>query len=470
MNWLTRFFTRLAFWKRTPASRQLPAPEPFSVKSVSGPEMVPRSINGQTVSSRWTVEVASREALKKTTWVYVAIAKVATSLASAPLLVTDALGNELPNHPLQLLFNSPNEFTSQQDMVERLTYHLLLSGNGILSKNRGGLDAPATTLELWNVNPDHIAPVASDVDFISHYLYQLGSDKRVCANQDIVHVQLTDPEQPFWGLSPLHPSARVVDAETAAVDWNRVALNNRAVADGALVYDYDLSREQWLEARYQLREQHMGSDNARIPFVFGNSAKWQQLALTPVEMDFIESRRMTREEIVSTFGVPPILVGILDRATYSNYETARKAFWRDTIVPLSRNVADALTLAFNPDYPQDIRVTFDFSDNEVLSQLDPDNIDIAEKLWGMGVPFDLINERLRLGFDEFPGSNQSYIPTSVQNAAMANVDQFALTSGTASAEIIPERKQLAEPSELQKLATQTLEIVAEIKDDVDAAS
>lgn len=412
-----------------PAPSSVGTQSPFSgVKSVSGADAVSRQQSGKAVTDGMTVDKAVNEGMKSSVWVYACVAKLAASIASLPLVVKDNKGDLMPDSPLQLLLDSPNEFWSQQDLMERVAGHLMLTGNAIIAENRGeGRKSPAPVLELWTVKPDMIKPVPSSTDFISHYELNQAGIKRVIPASDIIHIQLTDPSNMFWGMSPLIAAAATVETEKAAVNWNRVSLQNRAVADGMLSFGADLTREQWLEARFRLRQQHMGADNARVPFVFGNQATWRSISMTPVEMDFIESRRMTREEICAVFGVPPILVGILDSATYSNFETARSAFWSDTIVPLMRNLTDAMTLAFRRDFG-DVVVDFDSSSNEVLSAVKADVVAIAQQLWSMGVPFEQLNDRLRLGFQPFAGWQQSYLPSSVVPAEILSVDQFALSS------------------------------------------
>ena len=91
-------------------------------------------------------------------------------------------------------------------------------------------------------------------------------------------------------------------------------------------------------------------DNAHTPWVLGAGANWQQMSLSPAEMDFINSRKFTREEICTIFQVPPPMIGIQDRMTYNNIETARKIFWMDTVTPLLEDIKDCFNLSLTPEF------------------------------------------------------------------------------------------------------------------------
>ena len=68
----------------------------------------------------------------------------------------------------------------------------------------------------------------------------------------------------------------------------------------------------------------------------------------------------------------------------------------------------------NPEY----KVVFDISTVKALQADLKEKVEIAKEFWGMGVPFDIINEKLELGFPKFEGSNFGYLPYSLAPAGM----------------------------------------------------
>jgi len=324
--------------------------------------------------------------------------------------------------------NKPNDYWTRQTFMARLMYFLMLGGNAIIHKNRGGRPAPAPVLELWLIHPDQIKPVPSKEKIVSHYEFKdANGRKRNIPAEDIIHLMLVDPSNMYWGLSVIQAAAKTIDTEVEAITWNKVAMQKRAVADGMFAFDQKLSREQWIEARMRIRTQHAGAKNAREPWVMGNNVKWVPMQMTPVEMDFIKSRKMGREEICTAFGVPPVLVGSEEKSTYNNYVTARLAYWEDTVVPLLVMVEQAITLGLTDDFQLgSTNLVFDLSKNKVLNQLTPDTITVASGLQQMGVPFNIINERLSMGIDEFVGWDVSYLASGLVPASQLQVDPFTM--------------------------------------------
>jgi len=180
-------------------------------------------------------------------------------------------------------------------------------------------------------------------------------------------------------------------------------------------FDAELTPDQVQEAS-QLIKERTGASNAREPLIT-SKASVQQLSLTPVEMDFMETRRFSREEVCGVYGVPSALIAEMGAVNLVNSETARKLFWLDTVIPLMDEIIDALNHCLAKEYgnSQQIRITYDTSNVAALQENYGDKITNAQKLWSMGVPLNVINQRLELGFDEddLPNGDTAYIPSGV---------------------------------------------------------
>ena len=388
------------------------------------------TIQGEPEWGDWTTENAIKNGYKESIWVYTSINKKAKAAASVPWKVfkmdqKTGEWEEQKNHPLEQLIERPNPFMTRKDLIERITAHLNLSGNAIHKKVRAATGAAkGRTIELWPMGPDGIRPVPDQREFISKY--EVKDSRNVVIEEidpaDLIHHMFLDPGNPYWGIGPLQIAAKTVDTDNEAVRWNKVALQNRAVTDGVFSFDNPLHTEEWEEARRQIRTQHQGSSNAREPWVLGSGAKWNQMSLSPAEMDFIESRKMTREEIAAVFDVPPPMVGLYENATLANIETARKIFWLDTMLPFLDDLQNSFNLTLTPEFQNPgevLEIRYDVSNVEALQENFSDKLDNADKLFKMGVSLKEINRRLELGLDEQSGWEVGYLPTGIIPASMA---------------------------------------------------
>jgi phage portal protein BeeE len=60
------------------------------------------------------------------------------------------------------------------------------------------------------------------------------------------------------------------------------------------------------------------------------------LTLTAEEAQYIETRKLNREEVCAAYDMPPPVVHILDRATFSNITEQMRSMYRDTMARTSR--------------------------------------------------------------------------------------------------------------------------------------
>ena len=93
-----------------------------SVRNSARPVHVGASQDGRPIHVNWSTQKAIDEGQKRNSWVFTAISKVSTGLASVPLLLEKRSGENWeaqPEHELQQLLNRPNPFMGRQDVAER---------------------------------------------------------------------------------------------------------------------------------------------------------------------------------------------------------------------------------------------------------------------------------------------------------------------------------------------------------------
>jgi len=327
-------------------------------KRITGPasrkqdrlSLIPRWLTGQPLWHDWSTETAVDEGLKSSVWVYRCCQAVAKAIASVPwqVEVTSDDGETWepePGHPIEILLRDSNPFMTGSELSETQAYHLLLGGNAIWHLPM----VRKMPVEIWPLQPDKVKPVPGKQGFVDRYEYRINSVKETdIPPEEIIHFKFVDPGNPYWGLAPLQAGAKIVDSDIEAVNWNKVAMQNRGVTDGVFSFKEPMTKDQWDKARDMIREQHQGADNARMPWVLGNDAAWQQMSLSPAEMDFLESRKLNMYEIHAIFGVDPLLTGAPDHSGRANKAEARKAFWEDTVLPMLDSITETLNLNLIP--------------------------------------------------------------------------------------------------------------------------
>ncbi len=299
---------------------------------------------------RWTPnDYASlaREGYQRNAVAYRCVRMIAEAAASAPLAVF-AGGVRDDAHPLAKLIRRPNPEQSGAELMEALYGALQVSGNAYVEAT-GDLNAPD---ELWALRSDRVKVVPGRSGWPEAWDYSVdGRSVRIARAADgwapVMHLKLWHPLDDWYGLSPLEAAAQGVDAHNAAGAWNKALLDNAARPSGALVYGARdgerLTNDQFEALKAQLDENYAGTANAGRPVLLEGGMDWKPLSLTPAEMDFTAGKHAAAREIALAFGVPPQLLGIPGDATYANYREANAAFWRQTVIPLVRKAAGAMT-------------------------------------------------------------------------------------------------------------------------------
>jgi HK97 family phage portal protein len=186
-------------------------------------------------------------------------------------------------------------------------------------------------------------------------------------------------------------------------------LQNRAVGDGVFALTNIITKDQFDEAREMIREQYSGADNARLPWVLGSGATYDQMSRTPVEMDWLESRKFSREEIASVFGVPLPIIGIYENSGLGNdyLDTARRIFWADTIIPLLDDLKAGSTCRSRRRSAIRARceLNYDTSNVEALREDLTGKVAAFDTLVQRGIPINVAIKRLKLGIDAVPGGD-----------------------------------------------------------------
>ncbi len=382
----------------------------------------------------------SEEGYQKNIVAYRCITLIARSLASVPWLAFNG-DTELENHPILDLLKSPNPQQGRSAFFEAVESYYLIAGN--LYLREFGPDGKPPR-ELWTLRPERMKVKAGPGGRIAGYEYRVGTKTvtfpvdPLTGRSEILHIKTFHPTSDYYGLSPLAAAAFSIDQHNAAGEHNYKLLKNGARPSGALTYKpndvmpQNLADPQFNRLKRELQEQYSGPSNAGRPMLLDGGMTWQQIMLSPIEMDFLNLKNTSARDIAAAYGVPPMLIGILGDATFANYKEARLALWEDRVIPDLVTIQDELNRWLSPLYGENVRLEFDADEVPALAGKRQDT---WEKLEGAG--FLKINEkREAVGYEEVDGGDVILVPAmmlplgeDVDNAAATMTPKEAAEVG-----------------------------------------
>ncbi len=295
---------------------------------------------------------------------YRCVRMVAEAAASVPLMVF-AGGAEVADHPVKTLLTRPNDGQSGREFLESLYGFLMVAGNAYAE----AVLLEGSPRELYVLRPDRMKIVPSRQGWPEAFDYSVNGANVRLAREQVLHVKLFNPLDDYYGQSPLEAAQRALDTHNAAAAWNKSMLDNAARPSGALVFtggDGQLTQDQFDRLKRELDANYQGAANAGRPMVLEGGLDWKEMGYSPREMDFIAAKDGAAREVALAFGVPPMLLGIPGDNTFANYAEANRSFWRQTVVPLTGRVLEALAHWLEPHFGQ-VAIVPDLDQVEALA-------------------------------------------------------------------------------------------------------
>jgi len=272
---------------------------------------------------------------------------IAEAAGALPLILTED-GMRQIEHPVLRLLAQPNPGQDGRGFLEAVYGHLNLTGNAYLEA--AAFDSMGLPAELHALRPDRMSVVPGEDGWPEAFEYKVGRAKYrwevTPESRPILHLKAFHPLDDHYGLSPLAAAAAAIDVHNSAARWSKGLLDNAATPSGAIVFGAkdgaSMTEAQYQRLAREIEDRHQGSKNAGRPMLLEGGLDWRPMGFSPSDMEFLETKNAAAREIALAFGVPPMLLGLPGDNTYSNYQEANRAFFRQTVVPLVRKSANAL--------------------------------------------------------------------------------------------------------------------------------
>ena len=382
----------------------------------------------------------------KSLYVTACISKIAEKVASTELelyRVQNSKGDmkEIEVHPILDLLNRPNPFQTKTEFWETTIINLKCAGDAYWLKirNKGG-----KVVELWNLRPDLVTINTDPEVFIKNYEFEKADGSKIpLAKEDVVHFKYPDPLNQHFGLSPIKSAARRIQTEDYATTYQMNFFVNSARPDAVIKNkSATLSKLQAEELREGWDKKYRGLSNSSKIAILHGDLEYQQISLSQREMDYIESMKFTRDDILVAFKVPKPLLSIVDDVNRANSETAMYIFLSETIKPEVARLCEKINEEL---------VYIDFGEEFFIDFEDPTpaNRELELKTYQEGLASNwlLINEvRAKEGLEPINGGWSIYLPFSVQ--AMGGLSQSGKNKGEVVKEIVTDPKTLAKKSKV----------------------
>lgn len=272
-----------------------------------------------------------------------------------------------------LLHDSPNSRMTTVEFWTAILLNLLFRGNGYARIQRNARTGEAEA--LWPMPADQVEMRVLD-DGSEVYLYRIGNDVAVLSSDNVFH--LKEMGNGVIGWSRLdYMRATLGESANAQRAANKLFANG-GKPTGVLMVDSVLNKEQREAIKKNFEEMATGT-TSRL-FVLEANMKYEQINLTPEDMQLLTTRQFTVQEIGRWFGVPSILLNQTEGTTTlgSSSSDIIETFYKLTIRPMVINIEASLKKRVLTS-AQRARYTVEYSMDALLRASLKDRVEIAAK-------------------------------------------------------------------------------------------
>ena len=322
-------------------------------------------------------------------------------------------------HPLELVLRlKPNERVNSFDFWKAAVVEMLLHGNAYIYPY---FNASGEVTRLYLI-PHGMCDYDKETDTytISDSVNNLIT---TCNGWRIVHLKNLSLDGGFTGVSTLTYAQKVL-----GIGGNLDSLQMDSFASGSTLHgfisgDSNLTQgfgapqdDQLAAVKDNITKQL--TSGAKI-FTLPGTMKFNQLSLSPSDLQLIESKNLNVLDICRFFGVHPDRVFQSSSTNYKGSESAQTAFMTDTLFPLINKIETELTVKLIPNSMLErFRVKFNL-DDYYISDMGA-KADYYTKMISAGVltPNEV---RMREGHAPVQGGDSAFITCNVATIDSAKI-------------------------------------------------
>lgn len=305
------------------------------------------------------------QAIRERTGVSPALAKEWATKA----LVEDGELEIIEGHELIALLDRPNPWyqRSYGALIKSIVGGLELGGEVYLEPKMPSTSQ--TPRELYAHMPQSVTFQSGDrrqqpIDTIkiSDQAFSYSPDP---TESEIWYMKYWHPRNPLRGLSPVQAAAHSIDINNEGRGWNLSLLQNGAEISGIISFEESLNEESKERLKQQFEEE---MEPGKIIRGEGTKFDFQELGMSPKDMQWGDLSNLSAKEVAITWNVPPEIAGFDESKTFSNYQTADRVYHNSKILPLMDFVFGELNSTLVPLFGDDLLLDYDTSNVEALQE------------------------------------------------------------------------------------------------------
>lgn len=306
-------------------------------------------------------------------WVYVCTFDVSEAAANVPwkLFSRKDPQKEIEKHEIIDLLNRPNSKTSNHQLKFAIFAYRQLMGNSytyLVGNNPDSVVSQSNKPKaLFVLVADRVSVKRSDIQPVDKYIYTIDGRSQPFDPIEIVHTKQFNPKDEVLGQSTIESLKSTLLEDKHAAQFQSSFFKNSLVPSGVLSTEGALSNEQRKRLKKQLEEKHVGKGRSHKPLLLEEGTKWQSIAMSPKDVEWLNKHKINRENILAAFGEPPTIAGI-EGSNFAESKIYEGIFYTKTVIPMVNDVIQTFNISICPFYDDDLFFQADLSGIQALHE------------------------------------------------------------------------------------------------------
>lgn len=342
-------------------------------------------------------------------WVYACVSAIAEDVSTIDLDLQEYVDgewvkvkNEEENPIMKPLINV-NDFMTSSYLLFGTQAYRELTGDAfwLLERNLNG-----NIKEIWPLIPTRVIVVTDETKFIKGYKYSTDKGNIDLPIENVIHFKSFNPNNMHRGMGTIEAAALAIDIDNYSAEWNKNFFFNAAIPSGIVKFPGNVPPDQLKLIKENWNATHRGVDRSNGTAFLTMGADFVKLATSQKDMEFLEQRRFSRDEILAMFKVPRTVLGITDDVNRANAEATEYVFAKRVIKPRMQFIVDNLNEFYIPRFDTGSkRYRFTFKDPVPQNR----ELVLKERETGLRMGYLTVNEvRKEDGLPPIDGGDTAY--------------------------------------------------------------
>lgn len=294
--------------------------------------------------------------------VYSCVRVLCGTIGSLPINLCrdDGTNGRERNHPLyRLLHKQPNSWQTAAEFQALMVHHLALAGNFYAQINR----VLGEVKELNPIQPAAVEVSQNEDHSLTYLVAQKDGSKKAFRQGEILHVKglLSNG---IVGENVVSLLAETFGQASDGEKYQGRLVRNGAKPSGVLAFPDKLNDEQYKKQIKRIEAATSG-DNTGGTLVLDGAATFLKVSLSSADIELLATMKLKRSQICGALGVPPHMIGDLERATFSNIEQQDLGYYKHSIAHWLRQIEQCLDRDLLQG-PEKEKYAFKFNPNALL--------------------------------------------------------------------------------------------------------